>query len=50
MVAGGSLRYFETYLAVGLLYWIMIIIYTWLQSIFEKDLAAPYRRSVDESN
>ncbi|MFC3932824.1 amino acid ABC transporter permease [Streptococcus dentapri] len=44
MLAGESLRYFETYLAVGLLYWIMIIIYTWLQHFIERDLAAPYRR------
>ena len=48
MIAGGSLRYFETYLAIGLLYWLMIVIYTWIQHLFERDLTAPYRRSVDE--
>ena len=48
MIAEGSLRYFETYLAIGLLYWLMIVIYTWIQHLFERDLTAPYRRSVDE--
>lgn len=48
MIAGSSLRYFETYLAIGLLYWLMIVIYTWIQHLFERDLTAPYRRSVDE--
>ena len=33
MIAGESFRYFETYLAVGLLYWIMIVVYTWVQKI-----------------
>ncbi|MGT2907080.1 amino acid ABC transporter permease [Streptococcus dentiloxodontae] len=50
MVAGQSFRYFETYLAVGLLYWLMIVVYTWLQRLFEKELEAPYRRSSDESH
>lgn len=48
MVAGESFKYFETYLAVGLLYWIMIVIYTWLQGLFEKELHIPYRRNFDE--
>ena len=38
MLAGDSFKYFETYLAVGVIYWIIIIIYTWLQSILENAL------------
>lgn len=44
MIAGASFKYFETYLAVGVIYWVLIIIYTWLQSILEKALQKPYRR------
>ncbi|KRM61230.1 ABC transporter, permease protein [Paucilactobacillus vaccinostercus DSM 20634] len=44
MLAGDSFKYFETYLAVGVIYWIIIIIYTWLQSILENALQKPYRR------
>lgn len=47
MLAGESFRYFETYLAVGLLYWLLIIIYTWLQHIVEAILAKPYRRNLN---
>ena len=50
MIAGESFRYFETYLAVGLLYWLLIVIYTWLQNLFEKELAAPYRRSGNDTH
>lgn len=49
MVAGESFKYFETYLVVGLLYWLMIILYTWLQRLFESELEIPYRRNTDES-
>lgn len=44
MLAGDSFRYFETYVAIGLLYWAVIIIYSWLQGILEKALQKPYRR------
>ncbi|MFT8459611.1 MAG: amino acid ABC transporter permease [Liquorilactobacillus ghanensis] len=50
MLAGESFNYFETYLAVGVLYWILIIVYTGLQSLIEKALLKPYRRNSDESN
>lgn len=50
MLAGESFKYFETYLAVGILYWILIIIYTWLQSLLEKELLKPYRRDLNEPN
>lgn len=44
LLAGSSFKYFETYLVVGLIYWFAIIIYTYLQGIFEKHLSKPYRR------
>jgi putative amino-acid transport system permease protein len=39
MLAAESLRYFETYLAVGLVYWLMITAYARLQKMFEQRLA-----------
>lgn len=45
MVAGESFKYFETYLAVGLLYWLLVIVYTWLQNLVETELEKPYRRT-----
>lgn len=45
MVAGESFRYFETYSAVGLIYWGMVLIYTWLQGLIETELNIPYRRT-----
>lgn len=44
LLASASLRFFEVYVAVGLIYWVMIIIYSWLQRIVENALEAPYRR------
>lgn len=42
MIAGESFRYFETYLAVGIVYWALIIIYTFLQKAVEKHISKPY--------
>ncbi|WP_392558293.1 amino acid ABC transporter permease [Orbus mooreae] len=39
-----SYRFFETYLAVGLVYWAMVVIYSWLQKVLEKRLNVPYKR------
>ncbi|QIQ21230.1 amino acid ABC transporter permease [Zophobihabitans entericus] len=39
-----SYRFFETYLAVGLVYWMVVVLYSWLQKIVERKLTAPYRR------
>ncbi|WEV54679.1 amino acid ABC transporter permease [Leuconostocaceae bacterium ESL0723] len=43
MLAGDSFKYFETYLAVGLTYWALIIVYSWAQSGVERLLTRPYR-------
>jgi putative amino-acid transport system permease protein len=39
MLAAESLRYFETYLAIGLIYWLLITGYARLQKMFERHLA-----------
>lgn len=46
MLAGESFKYFETYLAVGLVYWALIVIYTWIQHQVEDVLSKPYRRDL----
>lgn len=44
MIASASLRFFETYLAVGLVYWLLIILYSWGQKYLEIWLSKPLRR------
>ncbi|WP_020620703.1 amino acid ABC transporter permease [Paenibacillus daejeonensis] len=43
MQAAESFRFFEAYLAVALIYWVLIIIYSYLQERLEKYLDRPYR-------
>lgn len=43
MQAAESFRFFEAYLAVALIYWVLIIVYTYLQQLLEKYLERPYR-------
>lgn len=43
ILAASSLRFFETYLALALLYWIMIILYTLIQHAIERRLEKPYQ-------
>ena len=43
MQAAESFRFFEAYLAVALIYWILIIIYSYVQQWLEKYLERPYR-------
>lgn len=38
MIAAESLRFFETFLVVGLIYWLVIIVYARLQALLEKKL------------
>ena len=42
MMASASLKYFETYLAVAIIYWILTIIYTILQDLVERKMSKPY--------
>lgn len=43
MQAAESFRFFEAYLAVALIYWLLIIVYSFLQARLEKFLDRPYR-------
>ncbi|GIQ65256.1 hypothetical protein PACILC2_38240 [Paenibacillus cisolokensis] len=43
MQAAESFRFFEAYLAVALIYWGLIIVYSYLQKLLEKYLDRPYR-------
>ncbi|MEC1528781.1 amino acid ABC transporter permease [Bacillus spizizenii] len=43
MYASGNLKYFETYLAVAIVYWVLTIIYSVLQDMFERAMSKPYR-------
>lgn len=42
MMASASLRYFETYLAVAIIYWVLTIIYSNLQELMERKMSKPY--------
>lgn len=46
MLAGSSFKYFETYLALGIIYWLLIVLYTYLQGIVERKLSIPYQGGV----
>ena len=43
MMASSSYKFLESYLAVALVYWVLIIIYSYLQRILEEKLSKPYR-------
>lgn len=43
MQAAESFRFFEAYLAVALIYWLLIIVYSYLQQKLENYLDRPYR-------
>ncbi|KIN29304.1 MULTISPECIES: amino acid ABC transporter permease [Bacillus] len=43
MYASGNLKYFETYLAVAIVYWVLTMIYSMLQDLFERAMSKPYR-------
>jgi putative S-methylcysteine transport system permease protein len=43
IMAAESLKFFETYLAVAIVYWILIILYSYFQRLFEKRLGRPYQ-------
>lgn len=42
--ASASFRFFETFLTVGLVYWLLVIVYSWLQNRLERVMARPYTR------
>lgn len=44
LFASNSLKFFEAYFAVALIYWALTILYLLLQNWYEKRLAVPYTR------
>lgn len=44
MLTASSFLYFETYLAVGIVYWLTVVAYSWLQKQLERKLSKPYYR------
>ncbi|MCX8588716.1 MULTISPECIES: amino acid ABC transporter permease [unclassified Gilliamella] len=44
MLTASSFLYFETYLAVGIVYWLTVVAYSWLQKQLERKLSKPYHR------
>lgn len=44
MLTANSFLYFETYLAVGIVYWLTVVAYSWLQKQLECKLTKPYHR------
>lgn len=44
MLTANSFLYFETYLAVGIVYWLTVVAYSWLQKQLERKLTKPYHR------
>ncbi|WP_270371500.1 amino acid ABC transporter permease [Aerococcus urinaeequi] len=44
LFASNSLKFFEAYFAVALIYWALTILYSLLQNRYEKRLAVPYTR------
>ena len=43
MLASANLKFFEAYLAVGLIYWALTLLYSQLQSWYEHRLSKPYQ-------
>lgn len=39
-----SYKFFETYLAVGIVYWLVVVLYSWAQKRVEAALSSPYKR------
>lgn len=44
LLTTSSYKFFETYLAVGLVYWAAVVIYSGLQKVLETRLSLPYKR------
>lgn len=44
LIAAESYKFFETYLAVGIIYWLTVVLYSWAQKWLESTLSSPYKR------
>src|SRR5699024_1923538 len=45
LIASSSMLYFETYVVVGFICWVIIVVISWLQVKLERKIAVPYKRS-----
>ena len=45
LIASSSMLYFETYVVVGFICWVIIVVILWLQGKLERKIAVPYKRS-----
>lgn len=45
LIASSSMLYFETYVVVGFICWVIILVISWLQGKLERKIAVPYKRS-----
>lgn len=45
LLASSSMLYFETYVVVGFIYWVIIVFISWLQGKLENKIVKPYKRS-----
>ncbi|MFS4084112.1 amino acid ABC transporter permease [Aerococcus urinaeequi] len=45
LIASSSMLYFETYVVVGFICWVIIVVISWLQGKLERKIAVPYKRS-----
>ncbi len=44
ILAASSLKFFEVYFAMALIYWVLTILYSWIQEWYEKRVNEPYIR------
>ncbi|MGK7376291.1 amino acid ABC transporter permease [Planococcus sp. 1R117A] len=42
IVASSSLKYLETYLVIAIVYWLLTVLYSYMQSLYEKRVNRPY--------
>ena len=45
LIASSSMLYFETYVVVGFICWVIIVVISWLQGKLERKIVVPYKRS-----
>lgn len=42
IIASSSLKYLETYLAIAIVYWLLTVVYSYAQNLYEKRVNKPY--------
>ena len=42
IIASSSLKYLETYLAIAIVYWLLTVVYSYVQTLYEKRVNKPY--------